>query len=85
MWILLKEYIHLLMEQELSGNGEVRAAVMEKKMTKYTPCYKNSDHISSRYFVGLLCVFFLVGGWETRHLANFGQCEKEFDYDSLPW
>ena len=22
MWILLKEYIHLLMEQELSGNGE---------------------------------------------------------------
>ena len=35
----------------------VRAAVMEKKMTKYTPCYKNSDHISSRFFF-----FFLVGG-----------------------
>ena len=42
----------------------VRAAVMEKKMTKYTPCYKNSDHISSRYFVGLLLLlfFFLMGG-----------------------
>lgn len=49
------------MEQELSGNGE--AAVMEKKLTKYTPCYKNSDHISSRF------VSFLVGVWEARHLA----------------
>lgn len=43
----------------------VRAAVMEKKLTKYTPCYKNSDHISSR------SVSFFGGGVGSKTLGQF--------------
>lgn len=43
----------------------VRAAVMEKKMTKYTPRYKNSDHISSSF------VSFFGGGVGSKTLGQF--------------